>query len=201
MLRAPKRSKLSDHLLIYLAREIVATRRRAGDLLPAEIELAARFGISKPVARESLQALAAAGMVRVQQGKRTIVLGKGEWNVLIPTIQQAYWLEGRAPELIWQLYEIRQVLETKAAVWAAERGDQEDLDKLEECIQEMRVIGQTSKDMQAFLAVDLAFHVIVATAAGNIVLSGVLRNFHSSPSNSWSRSKVTLEDLELLINQ
>jgi len=188
-------------LVVHLARDIVGERLKPGDLVPSEAEIAGRFGLSKAVARESLQSLAGAGLVRIRQGKRTIVLEKSQWDALMPAVQQAYWIEGRAPELIRQLYEIRRTLETQAAVWAAERRDEEELTQLDEAVDEMRRIARTSKDTRAFLLADLRFHSVIGTAAENIVLRAVLRHFHAWVSESWSRSQAAPEDLELMMNQ
>ena len=40
-----------------------------GEALPAEGEIAREFGVSKPIAREALRQLAAAGLILTQQGK------------------------------------------------------------------------------------------------------------------------------------
>jgi DNA-binding FadR family transcriptional regulator len=118
MWETPKRTKLSDRPAVRFARDIVAQRLKPRDALRAESDLAGRYGLSKVVARESLQTLVSAGLLYVQQGKRTVVLPDSEWNPIMPVVQHAFWLEGRAAEFIMHLYEIRRVLEAKSVEWA-----------------------------------------------------------------------------------
>ena len=56
------RTKLSDHLVLHVSRQVVRAELQPGDNLASEHELAAAFGISKPVVRESLRALASLGL-------------------------------------------------------------------------------------------------------------------------------------------
>ena len=70
-LREPQR--LSDQLSTLLAAEIVSGRIAVGQAFPSAEEIVNRFGVSRTVARETVQALAMLGLVRVQHGKRTEV--------------------------------------------------------------------------------------------------------------------------------
>ena len=93
------RTRLSDHLVEHFAQQIVGGAIKPGDLLDAEPDLAGQFGVSKPTVRESLQNLASLGLVRVQQGKRTVVLEDADWDFLAPVVQEAFQQTGRGYEL------------------------------------------------------------------------------------------------------
>ena len=71
-LREPQR--LSHQLSTLLAAEIVSGRIGVGQAFPSSEEIVTRFGVSRTVARETVQALAMLGIVNVQHGKRTEVL-------------------------------------------------------------------------------------------------------------------------------
>ncbi len=200
-LELPRRTKLSDHLVLHLAREIVSGRLRPGDAAPPESELAAAFDISKPVVRESIQALVGLGLIRVQQGKRTQVLPPHERNVLAPVVQQAHVMEGLAEALAVQFYEVRLPLETRGAAWAAERARAEQREEIGRLADRMNEIARGSKDVQEFLAVDRDLHAAIASAAGNDVLLGVLRNLQSFLSRAWTDSHVRPQHLEDLADQ
>ena len=187
--------------LFAAVRDIVGGRLEAGESLASEPELAASFGVSKVVVREMVQALAAQGLVRVQQGKRTEVLPESEWDVLAPTVQQAYRDEGRGAELTKQFYEARRVIEANSAASAADRASDDDLADLEKMITEMRDIATGSRELPSFLAVDRRFHDAIGRAAGNTVLRQVSRTIHRFLSDSWSRSKITEEELEALAEE
>jgi GntR family transcriptional repressor for pyruvate dehydrogenase complex len=196
-----KRTRLADHLVLHLAREIVRGDLRAGAALPSEPDLAARFGVSKPIVRESVQVLASFGLIRVQQGKRTVVQDESEWDVLAGPVQDAFRLEGRAAELTEHLYEVRRILEMEAAARAAERATEETLRALGDMVERMRAIASDSRDLTQFLDVDRAFHDTIVRAGGNIALRQVARNIHAFLSGAWSNSKVTADELELLTGQ
>lgn len=200
-LELPRRTKLSDHLVLHVAREIVSGRLSPGDSAPPESELAAAFNISKPVVRESIQALVGLGLIRVQQGKRSQVLPQHDWNVLAPIVQQAHIMEGRVEALTRQFYEVRLPLECQAAAWAAERAGDAERREIEGLATELREIAQGSGDVRAFLAVDRDLHAAVASAAGNEVLLGVIRNLQSFLSRAWSDSRVRPEHLGELAKQ
>ena len=109
------RTRLSDHLVEHFAQQIVGGAIKPGDLLDAEPDLASQFGVSKPTVRESLQNLASLGLVRVQQGKRTVVLEDADWDFLAPVVQEAFQQTGRGYELAVQLHEVRLILEASSA--------------------------------------------------------------------------------------
>ncbi|TAN31786.1 FadR family transcriptional regulator [bacterium] len=197
----PRRSKLSDHVVLHLAREIVSGRLAPGEAAAPAAEMAVGFEISQPVVRESIHALVNLGMLRVHQGKRTQVLPPREWNVMAPIVQQAYLLEGRADKLTAHFYEVRLALESRAASWAAERAGGEELARLQRLAQQLYAISTGTRDVEAFLAVDHDFHTAVASASGNEVLLGVLRNLQVFLSRAWSASRVAAQHLALLAEQ
>ncbi len=197
----PPRTRLSDHLVLHLTREIVSGRLGPGDSAPPEAELASAFNMSKPVVRESIQALVGLGLIRVQQGKRTQVLPPHDWNVLAPVVQQAHVMEGRAEALTVQFYEVRLPLECQAAAWAAERADDAERRQIDRLAAQLKEVAHGSRDVRAFLAVDRGLHAAVASAAGNDVLLGVLRNLQSFLSRAWTDSRVKPEDLAELAEQ
>lgn len=201
MPRLPHLARLSDHLVLHLAREIVSGRLKLGDSLPAESDLTIDFGVSKVVVRESLQLLASFGLVRVQQGKRTVVLGENEWSILAPVVQSAFRLEDRGDELTRQLYEVRVILETHAAAWMAKRTSDAELERLGYLEQQMREISRASRDTATFMRVDRAFHDLVAESSGNIVLRAIIKNVHEYLAANWRHSTVSAEQLRLLTRQ
>lgn len=196
-----RRTRLSDDVVLLVAREIVRGAFKRGVSLSSEPELAARFGISRPVVRESIQALAAIGMVDVQQGKRTVVQDETQWDVLATVVQSAFQLEGRGAELAEDFYEVRLILETNAAARAAEHASEQHRDRLMEMAQDMAAIARGSRDLAQFLAIDREFHATIARAAGNVVLSQVIRNIHGFLSSAWTNSRVTPDELEAVADQ
>lgn len=179
--------QLSDRFVQHLAGEIAGHAYHAGDEIPAESHLAARYGVSKPTIRQGLKKLAALGLLRIQHGKRSVVLDEAEWNVLDPTVQEALTSAGRAGELSRHLWEMRELLETAAAGWAAERATDAQIDELARLVEELGGIAEGSRDVTSFLRVDRAFHDVVSRASGNPTLRCIIGPTHRFlASQLWS---------------
>ena len=77
-LQEPQR--LSRQLSTLLAAEIVSGRIGVGEAFPSSEEIVTEYGVSRTVARETVQALAMLGMVDIQHGKRTEVCSEADWD-------------------------------------------------------------------------------------------------------------------------
>ena len=62
-------ARLADTVSDAIAAALFDGRIAPGEALPAEGEIASEFGVSKPIAREALRQLTAAGLIFTQQGK------------------------------------------------------------------------------------------------------------------------------------
>ena len=198
---AHHRNRLRDHVVRHLAREIVARRLQPGESLPSTPELALDFGMSRVVVREGIQELASYGMVRVQHGKRTVVLDPGQWNVLAPAIQQVYLELGGWPELTGQIFDVRLILEVNASGLAAEHATDEQLATLQRLADLMRAVAGGSGELVEFLRIDREFHETLSQASGNAVLRLVLRDLHDHVFAGWSASRIGPEHLPTLAAQ
>jgi DNA-binding FadR family transcriptional regulator len=175
----PKAHKLHVQLAEQLAREIVSGRLSPGEPVPSEPQLVADYEVSKTVVRETLQLLAAAGMLSIQHGKRTLVTPEEQWNILSGVVQEAYRAEGLAGPMIQELYEVRLLLEPQAARWTAERAPAEQLEQIQGLIDEMDD-ALSSGDQAAFLESDRKFHAaIIGRGAANRVLQAILHDIHA----------------------
>jgi len=171
-------------------------------MVPSEPELLASYGVSKTVVRETVQALAALGLVRVQHGKRSVVLPQSEWNILSLPVQEAYRAENLARPLVQELYDVRLVLEPQAARWTAERRSFDHCEELQHLIDVMADSLQASQDgAGVFLEYDRDFHLAIATASANRVLRAVVRDIHELLTTSWLLSDLTREELEVVFEQ
>jgi len=187
-------NRLHEQLAAHLAREIIAGRLRPGMPIPSEPELVAEFGVSKTVARETVQALASVGLVRVQHGKRTVVLTDDEWQLLSHLVQEAYREEGQDGGLIDELYEVRLLLEPPAARWAAERATKELVNEIVAIVDEMEAAILVRNGR--FLDLDREFHLaIVGPASANRVLRAIVRDIHELLVTSWARSHLAEEEI------
>lgn len=158
---------LPDRVAEVLSREIADGALAPGSRLPVEAELAARFGVSRPVIREALAQLKYEGLLDSRQGRGVTVVG--------PAGRRSYRLEAAhllGPEEQAQLYELRTVLETEAAALAARRRRPKDLKALAACLRAMR---RAVEEGQVGSAPDAEFHCLLAEASGNRHLSDLSR--------------------------
>jgi DNA-binding FadR family transcriptional regulator len=192
-------NKLHEQLAARLCRDIVSGRLVADAAIPSEPELVVEYGVSKTVVRETVQALAAVGVVRVHHGKRTTVLPESEWDILSHLVQEAFRAEGLAGSLIQELYEVRHALEPAAARWTAERARPADLEEIRRCVQAMDevIANSTSDRVERYLELDRDFHMAIASAASNRVLRAIVRDIDDLLTINWLLTVLSDGDLEV----
>jgi DNA-binding FadR family transcriptional regulator len=191
-LREPQR--LSQQLSTVLAAEIVSGRIGVGEAFPSSEEIVNRFGVSRTVARETVQALAMLGMVNIQHGKRTEVCPPEEWNILSATVQDALRHEGKAEPLLHDLYEFRLLIEPQAAAWMADHGTRDDLEALSKLVDRMERVNDTEISVARVMEADRSFHDLVARASENRVLAAVSRDIRELIGTLWGFSTLSAED-------
>jgi GntR family transcriptional regulator, galactonate operon transcriptional repressor len=195
-------TKLHEQLAARLCQEIVSGRLEAGMAIPSEPELVAEHGVSKTVVRETVQALASVGVVRVQHGKRTTVLPESEWNILSRLVQEAYRSEGAAGGLVQELYEVRLVLEPEAARWTAERSLPGELEQISRLVVAMGESLQAPDErVRRFLELDRDFHLAIGSAATNRVLRAIVRDIHELLTTSWLLTVMSENQVETAYHQ
>lgn len=139
-----------------------------GTRIPPEPVLAAELAVSRNTVREAVRALAHAGVLEVRRGDGTYVVASSEVAAVL----------GRhlADTALDQVLEVRQAIETQAAVLAATRRTRADLRSLEAALdRSTRALAEG--DAPAFVEADLAFHLGVVAAAHNPLLVELYEGF------------------------
>lgn len=157
-----RRETLADQVAKLLIQSIFDNRLRPGDALWGELEVAARYRVSRPVAREALRHLAALNMVQLANGKVPVVKPVGG-DLLAVYYEWALQLE---ESTFVELHELRQGVEGSCAYFAALRRTDEDLEELHSLLARM---GEED-DRDAFAGLDIELHVAIARAAHNKLL-------------------------------
>jgi GntR family transcriptional repressor for pyruvate dehydrogenase complex len=139
---------------------------KPGDRLPAERELAAELGVSRPSLREAIQKLASKGLLRSQQGGGTYVTGALQASFLDPW--QA--MVGSYPNLREDVLELRRTVEGQAAEWAAERATDADLLRLTQAFERLQEAADLP-EIATRAAADIAFHQAIGEAAHNALIA------------------------------
>ena len=123
--------KLHEAVLAEVLEEIVRGDHDEGAKLPKEQELAARYGVSRYVARQAIQALRDRGLIDVTHGVGAFVAPRHRWNLFDPVLLGAM-LEGPdAKAARSEGGECAAVVWPEVAALAAKRRTAEELARLE----------------------------------------------------------------------
>ncbi|WP_353713646.1 FadR/GntR family transcriptional regulator [Arthrobacter sp. K5] len=162
-----------------------------GDQLPPERQLAETLGVARVSLREALKLLQDEGYLTVRRGK----LG----GTFVTALSQplAEWRREMAAEdgELDDLTAVRVALESHAALLAASRRTQDDLDAMEASIE----LQATARNRSEFRAADATFHDAIARAAGSRRLEAAIRQARSeffSPADMVNHPDPVEEDQE-----
>lgn len=146
-----------------------------GSSLPSEAELAGRFAVSRLTVREAIRSLASTRVIRVQQGRSSIINPVAQWSALDPRLLRARGeASGEPLRLSRRLLEARRVIEVAVAEMAAQRRTEDHLQRAAAAIAAMEE-SHDSGDVPRFVEADLAFHGILFEAADNAFLEALMQ--------------------------
>jgi DNA-binding FadR family transcriptional regulator len=152
------RVKLHEQIMAEVLGEIISGRYDDERSLPREVDIAERHGVSRYVARESIQALRDRGVLTVKHGVGTTIAPQAEWNIFDTVLLEALLRGPGGRAAAGEARECRVLLWPEAAALAAQRRTEDDLERLEESV------GQG----------DVAFGAALARAAHNRFLRHIL---------------------------
>lgn len=167
-------TKYYEIILDWFKSQIVSGELAAGDAIPSERELAARFGVSRVPVREALRILEYIGIIEnTPDGMR---IQRTDLQLLSPTHNFATEI---TRETIENLFEVRIFVESAAAYYAAIRHTDEDIRNMRASVQDMlRAIERPDRDEAEMIRASHQFHFCVIAAAKNAVLENMYRNLY-----------------------
>lgn len=167
---------LYENVALQIETLILKGNLKAGDKLPPERKLVEIFGVSRTSVREAVQALAAKGLVKVEHGRGIFVshVSALEGNIDMPIAPNLFSADGDSMK---DLYEIRKLVETKAAAWAAVRRTPEEASKIMHCVTVLS--EQDNATLQSYNVIkawefDTQFHLSIMEATHNLVLPRIM---------------------------
>jgi GntR family transcriptional repressor for pyruvate dehydrogenase complex len=167
-IRRPERApRVTEGAIDKIRERIVSGAWGPGDRLPKESELAADLGLSRNSLREAVRALSQLRVLEVRQGDGTYVSSLEPDLLLESTHFISHLLLG---DTEIELYEVRRILEAASAALAAGRIDVQEKVELAQILERM---GE-AKSVEELVEADVAFHAVIAKAAGNTVLTSLL---------------------------
>ncbi|MEM7022096.1 MAG: FadR/GntR family transcriptional regulator [Pseudomonadota bacterium] len=158
---------LATQIAREIGRRIVARSYGPGDLIEDEGALASRYQVSRSVIRDAVKILVGKGLLEVRRGIGTRVRERVFWGLLDDDVMAWHQSAPPSPDFLRQLMDLRQVIEPKAARWAAERGTPEGHALIEEAQERME---DEKGSIEDFVLADALFHRSILRAANNELL-------------------------------
>jgi len=161
-------SRLYEQIVEQIEESIVKGTLKPGDQLPAERELAQRFGVSRTAVREAVKALREKGLVEAYSGRGTFITD-GTTQAVRHSLD--LMVKIGQPEGSTHLAEVRAILEPEIAAMAAARIKEPELATMREAVS---VMDKADQDPDAYIEADLDFHLALAEAAENPLILSLL---------------------------
>lgn len=168
----------------------------AGARLPAERQLSAALGVSRPKLREAIRHLVSRGVLMSRQGGGTFVADpSAALPAVLPAAAAREMGQAFAPLVAlarsepgyWRdVMEIRRMLDPDTAYYAALRAEPQDRDRLVAAFEALAAAGEGEPAAQA--RADAGFHMAVADAAHNAVLRQAMAGLFDLLRDSISES-------------
>lgn len=165
-----------------LTGDIVSGALPAGAPLPREADLAAQFGVSRGVARESIRSLEERGLVSVKHGRGATVNEEDRWDVFDPDVLASLLDSEQGAAILAEYLECRRILEIEAAGLAAQRATEQHLAAMSDAFARMSAsaarTGGNPAAEELFHEADIAFHRAMIAATGNRALGNMTEPVH-----------------------
>jgi len=180
-----KKIRLTDSVISAIKEMIVEEGFKPGDKFYSENELTKKLGVSRSSIREAVKILETTGLVQVSQGK----------GIFIDDIQGrrlsefSSWLKNNE-QAIREHFEVRMILESKTARYAAEKADGDDIRRMEEAHAQF-VKFSSENNIEEAISADGKFHRLLAAATKNETLHVLMKAITTKLSTGWISSLYT----------
>lgn len=185
-----KKEKMSHRIAAEILEQIVEGDIKPGQKLPTEKQLCEKYGVSRASIREALSELKAQGAVTSKQGGGTYVekAFHGEFfhQVMVDESNLASFR---------YLFEMRKILEPEAAMLAAERRTNKELEEMRSALELMKEVDVDTADSYKGRNADFAFHLAVMKATHNPVMIQTFANLDTVYKKALDLSFEEKQDL------
>lgn len=174
--------RLSDQVFEALKRMIVEKGFSPGDKFHSENELTAMLGVSRSSLREAVRLLEVSGYVTVKHGKGIFVSDPASVG------RKAFeeWLHENETSLS-EHFEIRLIIDPKAAAYAALKADAADIARLRDICLRFKQ-GVENGDTADIIKTDEQFHLSLAKSTKNKTLYMIMKTMTQSLPEGWISS-------------
>lgn len=161
-----KTEKLVPRAVELLREFVLKEMQEPGAVMPSQVELGARMGVSRTVVREAMRVLEAQGLIRLSQGRLPQVLGANPRAA----IDSLNILMERSSISLLDVLEVRRPLEVEAATQAAEKATDSHLARMRAANEALAA----ARTIEEQIVADMRFHKAIAEATGNPVFGIIL---------------------------
>jgi len=166
-----KKKRFSDQIAELIQKRILEDRLATGTSLPTEKALAEEFKVSRSVIREALRILEISGLVSIRKGPTGGIFVSDVYHRPITRSLDNLIASGNVT--VDHLYDARLLIEPYIAMQAARQAGEGDIQKLNELIEDS---SRHINDAAYLKRNNLNFHLLLASASGNPVLSVMLES-------------------------
>jgi GntR family transcriptional regulator, transcriptional repressor for pyruvate dehydrogenase complex len=167
-----RQARASGEIVAQIEKAIFDGDLSAGDRLDSERELAERFAVSRITVRDALRVLEARGLIHVKVGASGgAFVAESNADNVAESISTMVMLRRLT---LSGVAEARTVVETATSELAAERGDEAALARIRAAVERGRGIV---REQLPHTEASMEFHVTVAEAAGNELLTATVRAY------------------------
>ena len=190
-----KKARLSDSVINAIKEMIREDGFNSGDKFYSENELTKMLQVSRSSIREAMRILEVTGQVSVKQGKGIFVTDKqgdqfSEFSSWVKANEQS----------IRDNFEVRLIIEPKAAGYAAEKADKKDIKELEQAYGKF-VAYANQNDVEEAIVWDGTFHRLLARATKNKTLYVLMKAMIMNLPNGWISSLYTPGRIEQTVSE
>lgn len=173
--------RLHRQLVAILSEAILRGEYQPGQVLPREVDLVDRYGVSRGVVREAIRGLEERNLIVVRHGHGGIVREARDWDILSEDVLPILIRGPSGVDVLREVLEARRILEVEAAVLAATRATDAALVQIRDALDSMADLAGRSaptSERDAFLEADLRFHETIIEASGNRALQHIVAPIH-----------------------
>lgn len=166
-----KPRQVADEVAERIERLILDGVLKAGQALPSERRLTEKLGVSRTALREGLKLLRAREIIHTAQGKGSFVARISQVDA-----GPLMHLFNSQPRTLYDLLEVRSLLEADSARLAALRGTEADFIMIRRRYDDM--VNAQAADTATHAHLDHAFHLAICEASHNPVLVHTLQSLN-----------------------
>jgi GntR family transcriptional repressor for pyruvate dehydrogenase complex len=189
------RGRVSDNVVLQIKKSIIDGIYKPGEKLPSEKELLAMFNISRGSLREAMKSLERLGFVNIKTG---VLGGAYVTDRAIQSFSKTLYDVIQMSKVgLFELLEMREIMEPGMAALAAQRRTDADVRKMEELIS---LRDKSLKADKVPIVVNIDWHQAVAEASKNGMLCLIIDATAMILNDEFKKISLSLEDHRAILD-